>query len=882
MNPTRPTPTAASHLLEQILPKLSVVKGPDERGEYIAWCPFHADGQGKPPHRPNLSVSERGFCCHACGASGGLGKLVSKLGVTVGPGDNGIEAAYDYLDEDGEVLFQVVRMSGKRFRQRRPDGKGGWVWNLRGVRRVLYRLPELRSRAGGTVYIVEGEKDANRLHEEGLLATTNPGGAGKWGKQYVTSLQDRDVVILPDNDEPGRKHARQVARSLARVARSIKIVELPDLPEKGDVSDWLDAGHKIEELRSIVERSPLWEPPGRIRESEESPDSESGRRESQANRLVALALEEGVELFHDDVGETFARVTVGSHKEIWRCRSKDFKRWMAARLWASEQKAANSDALRAALGVIEAKARFEGPEYQLHNRVASQGSAFWYDLADCEWRAVKIEPGRWEIVTEPPVLFRRHTHQQPQVDPEPGGDLTTVLHFVNLRDASQELLLLVYLVSCLVPDIPHPVPVLHGPQGAAKTTLFRILRRLVDPSATESLSFPRDVTELVQQMSHHWMPLYDNVSGLPVWASDALCRAVSGEGFSKRELYSDDEDVIYRFRRCVGLNGINVAAHKADLLDRSIVIGLEPIPEPERRSESEFWSEFESVRPKLVGAALEILSRAMAIRSSIRLPGLPRMADFALWGCAIAEALGRPADDFLAAYGENVEVRNEEVLQASPVAACVVVLMEEREKWEGTPSELHGELEEVASRERFNTRAKGWPKAPHSMVRRLNEVRPNLEAAGIDVETGGRTGQRRSVAIRKRPRNGVTSVTSVASGSAGIPRGRSHDASKLALEVASHGASPQDPPEGEQKQDCDDSDGNDASFTVPGESDDFDSWPEERREAYEERLAIMTIDGGLSEEEARGPALECAARVLANGNGAEFEREPLPKTGDTS
>jgi len=310
------------------------------------------------------------------------------------------------------------------------------------------------------------------------------------------------------------------------------------------------------------------------------------------------------------------------------------------------------------------------------------------------------------------------------------------------------------------------------------------------------------------------------------------------------------------------------------------VLGLEPIPESGRRSESEFWREFEAVRPRLVGAILETLSQAMVLRPSIRLPGLPRMADFALWGCAIAEALGRPADDFLAAYGENVEVRNEEVLQASPIAACVVVLMEERDKWEGTPSELHAELEEVAQQQRVNTKARGWPKAAHSMVRRLNEVRPNLAATGIDVETGGRTGRRRRVAIRKRPRNGVTSVTSVASGCTGIPSGRSHDASKLALPVPSHQASPENPPEGERKPSYDGGDGNDAFSVVLEEPEDFDSWPEDRREAYEERRAIMTVDGGLSEEEARGPALECANRVVLDGNGPKSERDPLPKTGE--
>jgi len=163
----------------------------------------------------------------------------------------------------------------------------------------------------------------------------------------------------------------------------------------------------------------------------------------------------------------------------------------------------------------------------------------------------------------------------------------------------------------------------------------------------------------------------------------------------------------------------------------------------------------------LLGALLDVLVRAMTLRYSIRLPGLPRMADFALWGCTIAKALGRSEEDFLAAYEGNTEARNEEALQASPVAAMVVELIEAQSEWEGTPSELLADLEKLAEEHRVNTKAAGWPKAAHSLSRRLNEVRPNLAAVGIAVATR-RDGRHRVVTIRKVPANSVTCVTSVA------------------------------------------------------------------------------------------------------------------------
>jgi len=750
-------------LLGEVLARLRVVCGPDARGEYVCWCPFHADGQGKPPHQPNLQVSERGFFCHACGAKGGLRQLAERLGVTVGAGGGSPEVAYDYRDEIGNLLFQVVRYKPKAFAQRRPDGQGGWIWDLRGVRRVLYRLPELLANPDAVVYVTEGEKDADRLAREGLTATTNSGGAGKWGKEHAEALQGRDVVILPDNDDPGRKHAQQVARALDGVARSVKIVELPDLPEKGDVSDWLATGHSVEELKAVVEAAPVWQQ-AKTQGQKQRKTGEAEKQESQADRLVALVTTEGVELFHDDLGDGFARVPVREHREVWRCRSKDFRRWLARRFWESEQKAPNPDALNAALNVIEAKARFDGEERRLHNRVAFYENAIWYDLADRDWRAVRVTGDGWEIVAGPPILFRRYSHQRPQPEPVRGGDLHDLLRFVNLRDPLQGLLLQVYVVCCFIPDIPHPVPVLHGSQGSAKTTLFRMLRGLIDPSATPTLSFPRDATELVQQLSHHWAPFYDNISSLPDWTSDLLCRAVTGEGFSKRELYSDDEDIIYQFRRCIGLNGVNVAAHKPDLLDRCILFGLEPIAPDDRRPEDEIWQEFEAARPRLLGAVLDALASAMALRRSIRLTELPRMADFALWGCAVAKALGHSEEEFLAAYEGNTQARNEEALEASPVAAMVMELVEAQPEWEGTPSELLAELERLAEAHRVNTKAANWPRAAHSLTRRLNEVRPNLAAIGITVTTR-RDGRHRVITLQESTMaNGVTCVTSVTNG----------------------------------------------------------------------------------------------------------------------
>lgn len=237
--------------LQDVLSKLRGVRGGG--GQWSAKCPAHND------QRNSLSVGvgdaeEVLLYCHA-GCP--YGRIMTELGLTANSnGSRRKVAVYDYRDQSGAVLYQVVRYEPKDFVVRRPDGCGGYVYNLKGVSRVLYRLPELHTaQSDETVLIVEGEKDVDRLAELGFVATTNIGGANKWSDEYSEALRGLHVVIIPDNDDAGRKHSERVARSLAGLAASVKIVELPDLPPKGDVSDYLGAGNTPESLRDLINSS---------------------------------------------------------------------------------------------------------------------------------------------------------------------------------------------------------------------------------------------------------------------------------------------------------------------------------------------------------------------------------------------------------------------------------------------------------------------------------------------------------------------------------------------------------------------------------------------------------------------------------------------------
>lgn len=248
-----------------------------------------------------------------------------------------IVATYDYVDENGALIFQVVRYEPKSFAQRRPDGKGGWLYNLDGVQRVLYRLPDVlkAKERGETIFITEGEKDTESLRALGLTATTNPHGANKWRDEYSETLRGAHVVIIPDKDEPGRRHAEQIAKSLYGKAASVKIAELPGAGK--DVSDWLAAGYTREDLESLVAEAPEFEPeepePAPVSDFEVCDDSVDTDL-ANAERLAALhkgrALHvpawgwltwDGKRWVRDETGE-ISRLAIETVKSIYREASR--------------------------------------------------------------------------------------------------------------------------------------------------------------------------------------------------------------------------------------------------------------------------------------------------------------------------------------------------------------------------------------------------------------------------------------------------------------------------------------------------------------------------------------------------------------------------------
>ena len=372
----------------------------------------------------------------------------------------------------------------------------------------------------------------------------------------------------------------------------------------------------------------------------DDPDEQPGKQ-STAVRLVAIARSEyELGLMTGDApfavrrdGPNVARVFRGSKNSL---RSE------LARAFESDTgRPPAQNALSEALEVLTGEARSIGTPADLPMRVARHGGELVLDLGDKTGRAVVVGPGGWKVVDRSPVLFLRTELTGELPTPVKGGKLSqTLFPLLNLPRADRALVTAI-LLSWLWPNISHPVPYLHGEEGTAKSTMARILRSLVDPSPVEVRRQPGRDEDWEVTIAGQWAVVLDNLSAMADWLSDALCTAVSGTGDVKRKKYSDQELSVLQVRRCFILTSIDASlATRGDLLDRTVLFELDPIGAS--RTEEELAAEWEQVRPRALGALLDLASAVLA-----RLPDvLPsaysdfRMADFARIAAAFDQATG--------------------------------------------------------------------------------------------------------------------------------------------------------------------------------------------------------------------------------------------------
>jgi len=418
-------------------------------------------------------------------------------------------------------------------------------------------------------------------------------------------------------------------------------------------------------------------------------------------------------------------------------------------MWQQEERAVNGEYLKTAAGTLAAHAEFSGEVRELHTRAAWHEGILYYELGP--GRVVKVGAAGWGFELNLPVLFRHFPNLKPLPDPTAGGSLDVLDELVNLKTERDLRLFRAYVVTVALPHVGRPILNANGAMGSGKTTIGRVLKRTWDPTAPETVRLdPRD---FLQKMGHCFVGMLDNQNTIPEWAADTLCRLVTGEADSKRRLYTDDEDVIIELQRAVLLNGINVPTDRGDVLDRSLVVELERIPDGERRTEEELWERFEAEHPKLLGALFGVLAEAIALKPSLKLSRRPRLADWGEYAAAIYEVMGWGAEQFLEDWDEVVKVQNQATLDSSPVAQAIIEFMEDREQYTASSSEMHSKLKVVAATLGVDVeRDKAWPKSARWLWRRIKEMLPLLVAASIEVSRKDAE-KATEITLRKLPKN---------------------------------------------------------------------------------------------------------------------------------
>lgn len=455
------------------------------------------------------------------------------------------------------------------------------------------------------------------------------------------------------------------------------------------------------------------------------------------------------QLFHTPDEVPYARLNMGTHHETWSLNQRMFKRWLCRLYFEEHGKVPRSQAVKDAIGVLEGQALFAGPQRDVHVRIAQDNDDIYLDLANDRWEVVRISPHGYEVSSEGPA-FRRPKGLAPLPYPEAGGSLEDLRPFVNVGDNDWPLLLGA-LVAYLRPQGPYPITISLATRAPPSPPPPESCASSSTPTLPELRDRPRDVRDLMISATSGWIVAWDNLSSYQEWLSDAVCRLATGGGFATRELYSDDEEVLFDACRPVIVNGIGEIGTRGDYLDRSLLLYAPEISSYKRRDEKKFWKAFDALHPRIFGALLSAVSCALLRVDQVDLGALPRMADFAKWATAAEPALGLQRGAFMAAYASNLQAADEIVLEAAPVAAAVRDFVHQTKScdlpWKGTATQL---LELLSARVSEDTRRlKDWPKSASALGTVMRRIAPSLRGHQVEVGFERPAGKRRTIKLER-------------------------------------------------------------------------------------------------------------------------------------
>ena len=456
-------------------------------------------------------------------------------------------------------------------------------------------------------------------------------------------------------------------------------------------------------------------------------DGDSKKR-SVALQLVDLTMA-SYTLGRSEKDEPFAVANERPHIALpLRGGRHGYRSELARRYYELNDAVAGSQALTDACTVLEGKAA-QAESRRLNLRVAESDGIVFVDCATPDGRAIRIAGGSWEVVDTAPVMFRRTRLMGSMAVPIRGHGLEELWRFALISESDRPVVLAVLVHALIQPDTPHPILGLLAEHGRTKSSTTRILVDLIDPSPVPLRQVPRDQESWSTAASASWVVALDNLSDIPVWLSDSLCRAVTGDGSIKRALYSDDDVSVIQFRRCVFANGIDVGALRGDLADRMALADLDPMGPGVRRAEDELAAEWTEARGRVLGALLDLAARVHERLPETIVENLPRMADFARILAAVDAELGSSG---LSRYRERSGRMAADSLTADEFIGRLMA-----RRYECTNATAGRILAELTPEGKDWRKPKDWPRNARAVTTLLRRHAPALRRLGWTVYDDG-------------------------------------------------------------------------------------------------------------------------------------------------
>lgn len=455
---------------------------------------------------------------------------------------------------------------------------------------------------------------------------------------------------------------------------------------------------------------------------------------SMADEMVHMVLN-NFDLCINQTSESFVIMDNNGVKSSIRVKSSEFKKYLRCYYFRKTRKSPSLEAIKQAIDMIEAECEFSGNRKNLDIRVNQYENNFFYDLGSDDWKSVRVSEGNCEVIEQTPAIFYRNNLMKPQVTPNLNVDTAIFLPLLkkHFRFKSEDDLWLyaIYIISSLVPNISHPILLIHGEKGSSKSTTMRLTRELIDPNEIPVTTLPKNKDDLAINFSKNYMPSFDNLTTFSREMSDLLCMGVTGGAITKRTLYSDTDETVISFKRTIMMNGISVVATQPDLLDRCLLLELMRIPQTEYKTEDEVFNQFNSDKADMLGAMFQVLAKAKALYKDLKLTKVFRLADFTFWGYAIAEELGLGGDGFIKILQSKQQNATLEAIDSNIVASLLLMMMRDRGEYRSSIAQLLEALRNTALQNGVNITTRNFPTLPRVLSVRLKEIKSNLEEIGI-------------------------------------------------------------------------------------------------------------------------------------------------------